>query len=146
MKTEFLKSLDIIPLFKVVSINVSAYDLKFDANVMTDTTWIELIAECVKNVKLCAQNPHEIVSVAFGIHIHWRPHGKYKFVLDTRDERRSPYNTLENGDILNITMLQRQKSELKWCPMIFALNKCTYCNTMESLTHKLKQCACCKMT
>uniref|UniRef100_A0A6C0CY46 MYND-type domain-containing protein n=1 Tax=viral metagenome TaxID=1070528 RepID=A0A6C0CY46_9ZZZZ len=137
---KFVKITRIIPLFKIITVCIFRYDFTIDINIMDDTSWTELLKICVNNVKNVVKNPDEITSIAFGPNIEWRPYGKYKYVLDTRDNSKLPSDIFEDGDLVHIVMIQRND---KWHPTAWYLNKCNYCNILESTIHTLKRCAQC---
>jgi hypothetical protein len=134
--------------YKAIRIHAVTLEAAAKMAVMESTEWSDIIQYWMsKELKGLAENSHEIVNVAFGPYPIWRSRGKKKWVIDSRVGAKSPYETLEDGAILHVIMLQRDYSathEIMWHPMAFRINTCTNCKKLEFNGVKLKKCANCR--
>jgi hypothetical protein len=134
--------------FKAIRVHLLSFDVSAQMAVMETTQWSEIIDHWVKKeLRGVATNPDEITSVGFGPQAIWSSRGQKKWVLDSREGAKSPYETFEDGDMLHVVMIQRQSRdtrEVRWHPIAFNIRGCNYCGTLEYNGVKLKKCGNCQ--
>jgi hypothetical protein len=96
---------------RIVRISSDNYNLQWEFNVMPYTEWTEFIEQVIINISNVANNPNEIIDVAFnenGICMN----GKSE-MLDTRPRAKKPFYSIDDGAVLHIAMVKRSE----WIPL-----------------------------